>query len=85
MTRNFGTPSSSRCVHPFQNRALSTREGARLQGFPDTYLFYGSKTSKNLQIGNAVPPIFGEVIAKEIIKSINMRKVVDETKKPICY
>ncbi len=70
ITRNFGTPSSSRCIHPFQNRALSTREGARLQGFPDSYKFYGSKTSKNLQIGNAVPPIFGEIIAKAIIKSI---------------
>lgn len=70
ITRNFGTPSSSRCVHPFQNRALSTREGARLQGFPDDYQFYGSKTSKNLQIGNAVPPIFGEVIATQIIQSI---------------
>ena len=52
ITRNFGTPSSSRCIHPFQNRALSTREGARLQGFPDTYVFYAIKTSKNLQIGN---------------------------------
>lgn len=71
ITRNFGTPSSSRCVHPFQDRALSTREGARLQGFPDNYVFYGSKTSKNLQIGNAVPPIFGEIIAQEIIKVIN--------------
>jgi len=70
ITRNFGTPSSSRCVHPFQNRALSTREGARLQGFPDSYVFYGSKTSKNLQIGNAVPPIFGEVIAKAISQSL---------------
>lgn len=70
ITRNFGTPSSSRCVHPFQNRALSTREGARLQGFPDGYQFCGSKTSKNLQIGNAVPPIFGEVLAVQIIKSI---------------
>ncbi len=67
VTRNFGTPSSSRCVHPFQNRALSTREGARLQGFPDSYQFVGSKGSKNLQIGNAVPPIFGEIIAKAII------------------
>ncbi|CAC9960838.1 DNA-cytosine methyltransferase (EC 2.1.1.37) [uncultured Gammaproteobacteria bacterium] len=79
ITRNFGTPSSSRCVHPFQNRALSTREGARLQGFPDTYFFYGSKTSKNLQIGNAVPPIFGEVIAKEIIKSMSIQKALSKT------
>ncbi|CAC9438460.1 DNA-cytosine methyltransferase (EC 2.1.1.37) [uncultured Gammaproteobacteria bacterium] len=84
ITRNFGTPSSSRCVHPFQNRALSTREGARLQGFPDTYLFYGSKTSKNLQIGNAVPPIFGEVIAKEIIKSMDTQKVIDKTLGQAC-
>lgn len=70
ITRNFGTPSSSRCVHPFQNRALSTREGARLQGFPDNYIFYGSKGSKNLQIGNAVPPIFGQVIAENIRDSL---------------
>ena len=62
ITRNFGTPSSSRCVHPYQNRALSTREGARLQGFPDWYRFLGSKTSKNLQIGNAVPPPLGKAL-----------------------
>ena len=70
LTRNFGTPSSSRCIHPFQNRALSTREGARIQGFPDNYKFFGSKTSKNLQIGNAVPPALGEVIGKSLLKSI---------------
>ena len=81
ITRNFGTPSSSRCVHPFQNRALSTREGARLQGFPDSYRFFGSKTSKNLQIGNAVPPILGEVIAREILKSMNQSK----RKKPLFH
>lgn len=73
ITRNFGTPSSTRCIHPFQNRALSTREGARLQGFPDNFIFYGSKTSKNLQIGNAVPPLLGEIIGKQIIKSLNSK------------
>jgi len=57
-------------VHPFQNRALSTREGARLQSFPDDFVFFGSKTSKNLQIGNAVPPILGEIIGKQVVKSI---------------
>ena len=70
ITRNFGTPSSSRCVHPFQPRALSTREGARLQGFPDKYQFVGGKQSKNLQIGNAVPPPLGEAIGKEIVKAL---------------
>jgi DNA (cytosine-5)-methyltransferase 1 len=71
ITRNFGTPSSSRCIHPYQNRALSTREGARVQGFPDHYKFQGGKSSKNLQIGNAVPPILGRVLAEQIIKSSN--------------
>lgn len=76
ITRNFGTPSSSRCIHPYQNRALSTREGARLQGFPDSYVFFGNKTQKNLQIGNAVPPIFGEIIGQAIMNSINHKKSV---------
>ena len=67
ITRNFGTPSSSRCIHPFENRALSTREGARLQGFPDSYIFCGGKTNKNLQIGNAVPPILGSIIMQGIL------------------
>ena len=70
ITRNFGTPSSSRCVHPFQPRALSTREGARLQGFPDNYMFVGGKQSKNLQIGNAVPPILGEAIATVVREAL---------------
>lgn len=71
ITRNFGTPSSSRCIHPYQDRALSTREGARLQSFPDSYCFHGGKTSKNLQIGNAVPPLLAEAIGKEIVKSLD--------------
>ena len=71
ITRNFGTPSSSRCIHPYQDRALSTREGARLQSFPDSYVFLGGKTSKNLQIGNAVPPLLAEAIGKEIVKSLD--------------
>lgn len=66
ITRNFGTPSSSRCIHPLQNRALSTREGARLQSFPDDYAFQGSKGSQNLQIGNAVPPLLGQIIGQMI-------------------
>lgn len=69
ITRNFGTPSSSRCVHPFENRALSTREGARLQSFPDSYAFHGSKGSKNLQIGNAVPPLLAKALGDSIVKA----------------
>ena len=66
ITRNFSTPSSSRCIHPRDSRALSIREGARLQSFPDNYVFCGSNTAKRLQIGNAVPPLVSIALAKSI-------------------
>lgn len=66
LTRNFGTPSSSRCIHPYADRGLTTREGARLQTFPDRFLFTGSRSQKNLQIGNAVPPLLGRVLGLAI-------------------
>ncbi len=68
ITRNLGTPSSSRCIHPKATRALTTREGARLQCFPDKFQFYGSKSDKNLQIGNAVPTVLSEALAKSILE-----------------
>ena len=71
ITRNFGTPSSARCVHPKIDRALTTREGARLQSFPDHYKFYGSRAKRNLQIGNAVPPLLAKKIGKSIAKSLD--------------
>lgn len=67
ITRNLSTPSSSRCIHPKASRPLTTREGARIQCFPDKYIFYGSRSSKNLQIGNAVPT-FLSVALKNAIK-----------------
>ena len=69
ITRNFGTPSSARCIHPLRDRALTTREGARIQSFPDNFRFFGSKSKRNLQIGNAVPPLLALAIANEIKKA----------------
>lgn len=71
VTRNFGTPSSSRCIHPRDSRAMTTREGARLQTFPDDYKFYGSRSTKNLEIGNAVPPYLSIALAQEVLKLFN--------------
>jgi len=64
----------SNFVHPYLNRNYTAREGARLQSFPDSYIFYGKRTTmsweKNLsqyqQIGNAVPPLLAKAIAKKI-------------------
>ena len=70
ITRNFACPSSSRCIHPRDSRAMSIREGARLQGFPDDYIFYGSDGMKRLEIGNAVPPLLSVAIAKQMLEAI---------------
>ncbi len=70
ITRNFSCPSSSRCIHPRDSRALSNREGARLQSFPDDYKFYGSQTSIKLGIGNAVPCLLSRALAKQMLKAL---------------
>ncbi|MCX6809273.1 MAG: DNA cytosine methyltransferase [Candidatus Berkelbacteria bacterium] len=74
ITRNLGTPSSSRCIHPVAPRPLTTREGARIQSFPDSYQFYGSKSSKNLQIGEAVPPLLSISLADAVKKHFEENK-----------
>ena len=70
ITRNFACPSSSRCIHPRDSRAMSIREGARLQSFPDDYQFYGSDGMKRLEIGNAVPPLLSIAIADKMLEAM---------------
>lgn len=70
ITRNFSCPSSSRCIHPRDSRAMSIREGARLQSFPDDYKFYGSDGMKRLEVGNAVPPLLSMAIAEQMLKAM---------------
>jgi DNA (cytosine-5)-methyltransferase 1 len=50
-------------IHPTQTRDISIREAARLQSFPDSYVFCGSPSDQWVQIGNAVPPILAEAVA----------------------
>lgn len=53
-------------IHPELNRAISIREAARLQTFPDSFIFCGSKDKQYQQVGNAVPPIMAKAIAEKL-------------------
>lgn len=70
LTVNFVHPASNRCIHPEQDRALTPREGARLQSFEDSYVFCGNRSQVAKQIGNAVPPLLGKAIAGSILKML---------------
>lgn len=59
-------PRKSIIIHPNENRILSIRECARIQSFPDDFVFYGNLADKQQQVANAVPPLLGKVIAEEI-------------------
>ncbi len=57
-------------IHPADDRGLTVREAARLQSFPDKYIFYGYLGSQQQQVSNAVPPLLGNAIAKKILKNL---------------
>jgi DNA (cytosine-5)-methyltransferase 1 len=68
ITARCRTPSCGRFTHPEQNRGLSIREAALLQGFPNDFVFKGPFDDCYKQIGNAVPPPFSAILAEHISK-----------------
>lgn len=70
VTVNFVHPGSNKCIHPYQDRALTPREGARLQGFDDDYIFVGNRGQIVKQIGNAVPPLLSRAIATALLAQL---------------
>lgn len=62
----FFKPEKGRYLHPTANRVISHREAARIQTFPDSFIFEGTKIEIARQIGNAVPPLLGKAIAEYV-------------------
>lgn len=77
---NYDEPSGtvlnvrkSMWIHPTLDRAISIREAARLQTFPDSFVFCGSKDKQYQQVGNAVPPIMAKAIAKQLAATLGKK------------
>lgn len=70
ITTNFSMISGCRNVHPTATRSLTIREAARAQSFPDEFAFTGKWGDIRKAIGNAVPPVFAEIIAESIKSQI---------------
>ncbi|AGG05891.1 DNA cytosine methyltransferase [Dehalococcoides mccartyi] len=61
-------------IHPVLDRALSIREAARLQTFPDSFVFFGTKDSQYQQVGNAVPPMLAQSIADHLCEYLDGKR-----------
>ena len=77
ITTYFNRLGNSSNLHPEQQRMISTREGARLQSFPDKFIFHGTKSSQYKQIGNAVPPLLARAVAETIEPHLENRTFID--------
>lgn len=80
ITGGFDSFTRGRYGHPRRDRPLTPREAARLQGFPDSYVFVGTRADIRSQIGNAVPPPLAEAVGRSILSSL---KAADGTGPPI--
>lgn len=65
-------------IHPTINRAVSIREAARLQTFPDDFVFIGTKDSQYQQVGNAVPPLMAKAIAKNLFEVLEDKSSISK-------
>lgn len=70
----FYKPEKGRYLHPSEHRPITHWEAARLQTFPDTFRWHGTKIRIAIQIGNAVPPVFAQAIAEHVMRHLKGEK-----------
>lgn len=73
----FFKPEKGRYLHPSKHRPITHREAARLQSFPDAFIFKGNKSEIARQIGNAVPPLLGKKIAESVLAIFAAQHLVE--------
>lgn len=71
LTTRFDTPSVGYVTHPDEDRTLTVREGARIQTFPDNFIFTGARMQQYKQVGNAVPVKLGYELSKGVKKMLD--------------
>ncbi len=77
ITGGFDSFTRGRYGHPLRDRPLTPREAARLQGFPDDFIFFGTRAHVRSQIGNAVPPPLAQAVGRSVIECLNNRATSD--------
>jgi DNA (cytosine-5)-methyltransferase 1 len=70
ITARFDSFTRGRFAHPVEHRSLTLREGARLQTFPDAFIFHGNREEIARQIGNAVPPRMAYELGEAVLSSL---------------
>ena len=75
ITARFDSFTRGRFGHPVDERSITLREGARLQTFPDSFVFHGNREEGARQIGNAVPPVLAAALGRAIFRAIQKNKI----------
>ena len=82
ITGGFDSFTRGRYGHPQSHRPLTPREAARIQGFPDWFIFHGTRADIRSQIGNAVPPPIGKVVGRQIAAALNGSRTAQVLERP---
>lgn len=77
-SRAITSATTREFVHPVENRPLTLREAARLQTFPDEFVFCGAKADRQTLVGNAVPPLFAQCIGNAVREHLDVYNGLDD-------